>query len=283
MANSNFSLDWSDLETPIDQIEVKHGGEREQFPCQACGGSGLYRGVRVHQEKRECFACRGRGYFLTSPQARAKAKASAQRRKAEGIAAVQLQNLKAAEGLFDDLQGMADWNSFAASMVQQHGEGKRAWSEKQINAALAMVEKVEAKRKARLEARAAEAVSVDLSPIATMFEAATDSGYKKPVYRAEGVVISKAPMHGANAGALYVKDSDGEYLGKVADGKFWGIRGIDRATVEANLKTIAADPKEAAVRWGKKYGKCSCCGRDLTNKVSIELGIGPICAEKWGL
>ena len=32
-----------------------------------------------------------------------------------------------------------------------------------------------------------------------------------------------------------------------------------------------------------KTGNCSCCGRHLENKESVELGIGPICRSKWGL
>lgn len=32
----------------------------------------------------------------------------------------------------------------------------------------------------------------------------------------------------------------------------------------------------------KHEGKCCCCGRALTDPLSIELGIGPICREKGG-
>ncbi len=32
-----------------------------------------------------------------------------------------------------------------------------------------------------------------------------------------------------------------------------------------------------------RFGRCSCCGRDLVDPVSIRAGIGPICAERWGL
>jgi hypothetical protein len=36
------------------------------------------------------------------------------------------------------------------------------------------------------------------------------------------------------------------------------------------------------VAYGKRTGACSCCGRELTNGESIDRGIGPICAEKYG-
>ena len=32
--------------------------------------------------------------------------------------------------------------------------------------------------------------------------------------------------------------------------------------------------------YGKKFGTCCLCGRELTNAESVELGIGPICRER---
>lgn len=52
--------------------------------------------------------------------------------------------------------------------------------------------------------------------------------------------------------------------------------------MEGDQAALAAAPKEAAVRWGRKTGRCSCCGRELTDATSVAMGIGPICAEKWG-
>jgi hypothetical protein len=49
------------------------------------------------------------------------------------------------------------------------------------------------------------------------------------------------------------------------------------------VESAAADPYAAAKVYGQETGQCSCCGRELTNKLSIELGIGPICREKFGL
>lgn len=50
-----------------------------------------------------------------------------------------------------------------------------------------------------------------------------------------------------------------------------------------SVEDAAADPYAAAKLYGMKTGTCSCCGRELTNSLSIELGIGPICREKFGL
>lgn len=38
---------------------------------------------------------------------------------------------------------------------------------------------------------------------------------------------------------------------------------------------------EGLKNYGKETGRCILCGRELTNPVSIEQGIGPICAGKY--
>ncbi len=58
-------------------------------------------------------------------------------------------------------------------------------------------------------------------------------------------------------------------------------RACDEETKRSILE-VAADPKQAAIAYGKQYGTCACCGRDLTDPASVALGIGPVCASKWG-
>jgi hypothetical protein len=118
--------------------------------------------------------------------------------------------------------------------------------------------------------------TVDLTAIRTMFEKAVHSGAKRPVYRASGLVINRAPDNGKNPGALYVKTVEDEYLGKILGTTYTG-------KPAPALAAIAADPRGEAVRYGRATGSCSCCGRELTDPVSIEQGIGPICVTKWGL
>jgi len=71
------------------------------------------------------------------------------------------------------------------------------------------------------------------------------------------------------------------YEGKILDGSFQPGRRADAATGD-KLKVIAENPLEAAIRHGQRTGRCACCGRELTKHSSIDRGIGPICAEKWG-
>jgi hypothetical protein len=53
---------------------------------------------------------------------------------------------------------------------------------------------------------------------------------------------------------------------------------IDRGVIQ--LDRIEVDPLAAARENGVLTGRCSCCGRPLTDPVSIGFGIGPICRER---
>lgn len=45
---------------------------------------------------------------------------------------------------------------------------------------------------------------------------------------------------------------------------------------------IAEDPEKASKDYGKQSGRCGLCRSPLTDPVSLERGIGPICAGKAG-
>ena len=263
------------IDQPQD-IPLKKSTEK-RYPCGQCAGTGNYQGARVHQEKKHCFACRGRGYFKTDPRKLQQQRERRAQKREE--ARVEAQRANEETGLLTSFAefDMQSWNDFARSMIEQHNAGK-AWSEKQIVAAQNMVEKTRISRERRRQEREANAQSVDLKAIIDLFETAKSSGYKRPIYRAEGIVISLAPINGVNAGALYVKNEDKQYLGKVKDGRYYGDDSAKQA-----LEVIAKDPRDAAIRYGQRTGSCACCGRALTNHASIELGIGPVCATKWGL
>ena len=50
------------------------------------------------------------------------------------------------------------------------------------------------------------------------------------------------------------------------------------AEVKRILEAIKADP-DAGPRFGREIGKCYVCGRTLTDELSRQLGIGPVCRE----
>lgn len=251
----------------------KPEAEAKKFPCKACGGTGRWQGGTNHNGSSQCFSCNGRGFFKSSDQDRAKARQSAANRKERTIAELRASFDETNPGVSAFLVAASSWrmpSDFLGSMrnaLDRFG----FLTENQLAAVKRTMEKVEAKRAERVAA----AVEVDLSPIRAMFETAVGNGHKRPVYRAAGLVINRAPDHGKNPGALYVKDEHGEYLGKLLGTSYSG-------KPAPALAAIAADPKGEAVKWGQKTGTCSCCGRELTDKNSIEMGIGPVCAEKWG-
>jgi hypothetical protein len=139
----------------------------------------------------------------------------------------------------------------------------------------------EVKRKAEREARAVNAPAVSVESIETALRTATGNGLKNPKLRLAGFVFSLAKASSQNAGAIYVRAAGGEYLGKVMGGKFFAVRecGAER---EAQIVDVASQPADAAVAYGRTTGSCACCGRELTDPESVERGIGPVCATKFG-
>ena len=103
----------------------------------------------------------------------------------------------------------------------------------------------------------------------------------KVTLRFLGAAVSYV-LTGPNAGCLYVKDGD-QYMGKVTlAGEFRAAYGVDAAPVIEALLAAQEDPEAAAIAYGRETGSCSCCGRELTNQQSLDLGIGPICLDRLG-
>lgn len=276
-------IDFSDLETKPQDYAAKPARvkkERATFPCQSCGGSGVYRGVRVHQEETKCFPCGGKGHFFTSQADRFKQREAAAKRKRSKIETAQDAFNAEFPGFIEVLRDMCSWNDFARDLMGKYDQ-YGALSENQVNAIYRMKAKADATRAAKEAERATLSAKVDLSAIHAMFDKAASSGLKKPVYRAEGLVLSLAKAHSVNAGAIYVKRVSGEYLGKVVGTDFRATNDA-KADDKETLNLIASNPSKVARDYGKRVGVCSCCGRELTDPDSIEAGIGPVCATKWG-
>lgn len=65
-----------------------------------------------------------------------------------------------------------------------------------------------------------------------------------------------------------------------APGEFreFPVKGDAKAIV---LRTIADDPKAAAVRFSTEFTICAACGATLTDDDSRARGLGPVCAAKF--
>jgi hypothetical protein len=282
----NTELDFSDLEDEL-VVGTPAKPKNTEHVCDRCMGSGEYTYGYVNIRTGKCHACKGKGFFTTSKEQRIKSKASYQKskNKKEAEAAVKLSKfIEAHEDLYNCLNGAAGWSEFARSLldaVNKYGE----LSDKQFTAATNMMNKMVANQKSRDEEKAKELADkpvIDLTAINKLFSTALSSGLKKPALVIGSLRISIAPASGKNAGCLYVKDG-GEYAGKILpEGKFINIK-TARKEIEQELIDLSSDPLKAAVKHGRVTGQCACCSRQLTNKESIELGIGPICREKWGM
>ena len=117
------------------------------------------------------------------------------------------------------------------------------------------------------------------------FEAAKSKGAKRLTLRFEGINVKP---NRDNTALWVTSQSETEmgdygmkpkYLGKVTPA---GCDSRLSDTVKEIIMGAANDPLNAAIRYGKLSGECSCCGRELTDPRSIERGIGPICATKFG-
>lgn len=174
--------------------------------------------------------------------------------------------------IIDGLRAVRSRSDFAASLLHQFDRNGRL-SERQYDAAERMLAKAKTIKAPKVE--------VDVSRIETLLFTAKMSKLKHPKFRAEGLTFSLAGATSRNAGAVYVKKGD-EYVGKVMDGRFHPVAATPEGTAEAIVR-VAQDPKGAAVAYGRLTGNCACCGRELTDPKSVELGIGPICLSNWGL
>lgn len=267
---------------------VKHYEE----PCPKCNGSGRfvsYSGRTVGN----CFHCKGTGKvtFKTSPEARAKGAeqraAAAARKQAE---LVEKTNAWTAQHEAEVVwMGAAAGRGFefASNMLSSLAQ----WGSLTDNQ-LAAVRRCMAKdaerdeERQKIAERAPDVNEQALDRIHAAFNAALANDIKFPKLRLDAFIFSLV-RSGPNEGSIYVKSIDkddfGErrYLGKITEGRFFkAFKTTDEE--QAQIIAAASDPEAAAIAYGRRLGACSVCGRKLTNHASIDAGIGPICAEKFG-
>ena len=260
------------FEREVHGEDAKHAQFKET--CKKCRGSGRFTSW-AGRSLGECFSCKGKGHksFVTSTEDRAKSKQSRVDRLAAKVEAFRTENADVAQWL--------DANTsfeFAQSLRAQLSK-KGTLSDGQVAAVHKSIAKKAEFKKAQV-VREATAAVVNVDKLAAAFENAATS-LKWPKIRFIGFVVSRASDTSRNPGALYVKADDATFLGKIVAGRFITSRECDAAT-EAKVLAVLADPEASAVLFGKEVGACSCCGRELTNQVSIDRGIGPICAVKFG-
>lgn len=266
------------------RVEVKREVHIEK--CTDCNGSGNFRSWSG-RICGPCFKCKGAGkleFKLSAAQRQAGRDYADKRKKQQAaklvdkIAAWEEANPAETKWLGNNA-GSFEFATSLNNALNKYG----ALTEGQLSAVRKCIQKEVDRNQAKAEhAKKAEeeAPEVSIEAIHTAFESAMSKGIKRPKMNLAEFKFSLAASHGNNPGAIYVKRGE-DYLGKITSGKFIRAFGVAEE-VENEVVQLCADPKSAAIAYGRKYGSCSICARELTNKQSIELGIGPICAEKYG-
>jgi hypothetical protein len=173
------------------------------------------------------------------------------------------------DDLVDWLAAQA-WSDFAQSLAKQARKG-RPLSDRQVQSARSMRAKCEA-RQAEREQRAAIAE-----------------------VQAERAAELRAEIGDVQADRIYIVDSGRQYKVQAAKSgghlyaKVLDVRSGRFEYMPGAIAELRADGTRRvlsmaeAVAHGVRFGACICCGRTLVNKVSVEAGIGPVCAGRWGL
>lgn len=270
------------IAAPADQAPAFDKTSPYFKPCAKCNGRGTFRSY-TGRHVGECFACKGAGGVMlkTTSDERARRLEADTARKAAAVDRVRQEFGAENADELEYLLAEAGRFEFATSLLaalDKYGH----LTEKQLIAVRSLVWK----KKERQEQRAAEAqerqnaaVAVSVDKLHEALQAARTAGLKHPKLRYEGFVVSLAPADGKNAGALYLKQGS-TYLGKIQNGKLFATREADE--VKPAIVVAMEDPLAAAKAYGQKFGICSCCGRDLSDPVSVAAGIGPVCAENFG-
>jgi len=287
VSEHDFDDDISDLiGAPMKAISAKaaaYVAKDFSEDCPACGGTGRWRRIRP------CFKCKstGRLTFKTSPEQRAQSRVYVEKRKVRNAQ----ENW---EGFVKDHPEVAEWLDrsvnfpFAQSLkkgVLQYGQ----LTEPQLAAAYSCAAKY-TKAVAHNKEAKANAKTVSTSKLEEAFAKASAKAdrpgargvWMKPLHLQSDSKVDLKFTLGTNkwAGMIFVK-ADENKLGHIQNGKF--IRKFQCTDdQEAAVLDCCNDPLKAAIAYGKAWSSCAVCNRTLTNDESIERGIGPICAAKFG-
>ena len=118
--SNEVKLDFSDLEDDFDKVPTTKRGDYtrdKEHMCTMCGGSGKYRGVRLHQPRSDCFTCKGKGYVLTSNADRLKAKQYRVERKQKNEDSNWTAFAEDKPALASYLLDVMSWNGFAKDLI----------------------------------------------------------------------------------------------------------------------------------------------------------------------
>src|SRR6516225_7285704 len=266
--------------------------------CPACRGTGKFRSWSG-RIVGDCFKCKGQKNrtFKTSPEARAKARANnvvkaAERDEAKRAWREQHRDLiKWMEIEADRFRTGKTTFNFIHNMceaIAQFG----TLTDAQLAAVVKCKTNSDQRRAAWKAQNGQQDVAIDCTKIEAAFAKRRSVAAEKGAVGVKGLVLhfpnfSFSPDR-RDPNVIWVNSKSHTNdrglpaaFGKISNGKFSPFR-ISTPEIVAEIQTVAADPSKASRISGQNFGICCCCGATLTDPVSIENGIGPICAENWG-
>lgn len=269
------AIDFSDLEGDLS-ADTRAPAPAAAKPvstvaCPKCGGRG-------QTPWGPCFRCEGTGVVSIASARASKARATAQ----TNLAAKRAAFAEAHPAVVAWLNREGERGFEFAVSLREKLATYGTLTENQIAAVERCIARSAERQQQRTAERTAAAPALDTAgtdALKAALQRATDAGLKFARIIVDELTFTLAKPESRNAGAVYVK-ANGEYAGKVADGRFFASRDAS-PELAARVQTVMLDPLAAAKEYGLRTGRCSCCGRELTDPKSIELGIGPICAEKY--
>jgi hypothetical protein len=154
-------------------------------------------------------------------------------------------------------------NDFRASLLSTYKA--RGLSPKQYSWLIKLAQDIK-------DMEASKSVDGPYKPITDILNNVPLNGFQ---LRTNMLKLSKAKTE-ANKGHVYVTNLTGVYYGKLAPtGHF--RPNTNEGWVLAELAKISADPIGTAIEYGQETGICACCGRGLSDPISVYGGIGPVC------
>lgn len=91
------------------------------------------------------------------------------------------------------------------------------------------------------------------------------------------------PKNGKRKGCLVVQTQHSDWYQDLVtifpSGKAWFNQQSEK--LDMALFIACADPMTAAINYGRELGRCSRCGRELTDERSRYYSIGPECEKYW--
>lgn len=275
--------DFSDMDD-LDSAQTRNASPAQlaTIPCPKCMGSGKFTFGYHNVRTETCLQCKGSGQVRADWQKRREAFKKGEATKAAKLAHRAFEWQEAYPGEWKWISAASERGFDFARSMEQAVTSYGSLTPRQLAAVQSCMEKDQARQADRAKAQADRGVAVTGgSTIAAALAKATVAGRKAPKIRTETANFSLAKPHSANAGCVYVVAPDDTYLGKITpEGVFLPSRDCSE-DAKLSVARVSTNALAEAVEYGKRTGRCSCCGRELTDPASIAAGIGPICAAGY--